>query len=566
MGFMGENGRFVTEVSDALKLHGVHTTGGVYQADASLVDAELAATDNERLDAFEQSLIARGVDPDVAADVTQEVAAALRADPTLSFLAAIRIGFAAHQGISLEEAERAQRAFALTPPEAAATLDEHFDEIAGRHGNADQITIEDLQDAIDDASLPPEVRDVAYRLAADAVLFNNLDVAKQTDLSDEPLGNGFAWNEADGVIGRDDVAQFPTKDYQARILLAWHPLLESAGQGYDLNKVDSHASADDVMAFIEDDDIPVYIRLAVFDVYADRHDLNVTERDVLEQELAFDGTTYGSGATSLDAGRVPGQARTAPAAPVRTGPGGARGGSGGGGAAAAAVYAQLLIISGGYGWTQGRQARIARDGHPTIVHTDPLTARETAIDPAELAGLSPAEAKAYVAYFAVHGTAPPEAVDRIEPHAYLDPVGQWRMSDTNEPVWIEPPPGQFYDTQGKLRHAHDQEMVDGEPEVEPEPQPATDGAGARDGTGRDADGRIINPSPADSPIWQGLERYRGPVRTNGLTGSKRRSYEWDYLHNEIEVFDSNNVHLGAMDPLTGEMIKPPNSGRTPSGF
>ena len=63
------------------------------------------------------------------------------------------------------------------------------------------------------------------------------------------------------------MAEFPAKDYQARILLAWHPLVETAGQGYDLTKVDSHASAGDVVAFIEDEDIPVYVRLAVFDVY-----------------------------------------------------------------------------------------------------------------------------------------------------------------------------------------------------------------------------------------------------------------------------------------------------------
>jgi len=112
-------------------------------------------------------------------------------------------------------------------------------------------------------------------------------------------------------------------------------------------------------------------------------------------------------------------------------------------------------------------------------------------------------------------------------------------------------------------------LADPEPELEPEP--ASDGAGARDG-GDDEDlpddngGRIINPGPAESPIWQSLERYRGPVRTNGLRGSKRRYFEWDHLHNEIEVFDSNGVHLGAMDPISGEMIKPPEAGRKPSDF
>ena len=267
--FMGENGRFVADVSDALRRFGAHTSAGVYRADASLVDQALATRAVERLDALEQTLIDRGARPEVAAAVTAEVAAALKADPTLSFDAATRAGFAAHQGISLDEAARAERAFRLSPPEVAAVLDAHFDVIAARHGEGDQITIEDLQDAVTDGTLDPEARDVAYRLAADSVLFADFDVAMQTDLSDEPLGNGFAWDTADGIIGRDDVAAFPAKDHQARILRAWHPLVETAAQGYDLDAVDSHASADDVTAFIEDEDIPVYVRLAVFDVYAE---------------------------------------------------------------------------------------------------------------------------------------------------------------------------------------------------------------------------------------------------------------------------------------------------------
>ena len=108
--------------------------------------------------------------------------------------------------------------------------------------------------------------------------------------------------------------------------------------------------------------------------------------------------------------------RAAPVAPVRTG-GGARGGSGGAGGAAAAAYAQLLVASFGFGWNQGRQARIARDGVPTIVHTNPLTGVEVTVDPAELADLSPTQAKASVVYFAAYGTAPPEGTDRIEAHA-----------------------------------------------------------------------------------------------------------------------------------------------------
>jgi len=473
--FIGENGRFVAEISDALKQHGSETSPGVFRADALVVGQALAATDAERLDALEQTLVGQGVDPEVAAAIAAVVAAALRNDPTLSFAAATLAGFATHQGISLDEAARAERAFTMSPPHAAAMLNQHFDEIAGRRGKRDQITIEDLHDAIDDESLDTAVRDVAYRLAADRVLFTNLDVAHQTDLSDEPLGNGFAWHAADGIIGRDDAAVFAAKDHQARVLLAWHPLVETAGQGYDLARLDSHASADDVAAFVEDADIPAYVRLAVFDVYAARHGLTVSEREVLVQELAFDGANYGGGGTYLDVSRAPNLARPAPFAPARPGHAGPSGGSGGGGGgAAAAVYAQILVAAAGFGWNQGRRARIARDGDPAIVYTDPLTGVETHLDPAELAHLSPAEAKAYVAHFAVSGTPPPAGADRIEPHPYLDPLGQWRMSDTNEPPPVRRPSGD-HDSAGDA-------PVDGDPELEPEP--SADGAGARDGGGR----------------------------------------------------------------------------------
>ena len=459
--FMAENGRFVVEVSEALKRHGAETSPGIHRADACLVDEALVGTDAERLDELEQTLIEGGVDPEVAVGVAGEVAAALRADPALSFAAATRAGFAAYQGIPLAEAARAERAFKLSPPEVAAVLGEHFDDISGREGDGDQITIEDLHVAIEDESLPPEARDVAYRLAADAVLFTNLDVALQTDLSEEPLGNGFAWHGADGVIGRDDVAEFPAKDHQARTLLAWHPLVETAGQGYDLSRVDSHTSAADVAAFVEDEDIPAYVRLAVFDVYAKRHGLELTERERLEQELAFDGTSYGSG-TYLDVRRGPNPARVPLVAPARPG---RTAGTGGAGAAAAAVSAQLLVTSAGFGWTRGQQARIARLGDPAIVHTNPITGREATIDPAELAHLSRAEAKAYVAYFALHGNPPPPGTDRIEPHVYLDAAGQWRMSDTNEPVWpsetTEPlPPGQYTDSQGQRRWSDSNQLVE----------------------------------------------------------------------------------------------------------
>jgi hypothetical protein len=66
---------------------------------------------------------------------------------------------------------------------------------------------------------------------------------------------------------------------------------------------------------------------------------------------------------------------------------------------------------------------------------------------------------------------------------------------------------------------------------------------------------------ADSPIWNSLLPWRGNIRTDGK-GKKRRFFKWDYTHNDIEVYNSRGEHLGSMDPLSGEMTKPPVPGRT----
>lgn len=551
---LGENGRFVSDIVDALLDHGDHLGEARYLVSTELVEAELARTTDERLDRLEAELEAGGVDPAEARKVRDEVAAQLAADPTLGFGEAVRLGLAAYRGVDLEEAERMLRAFALTPPEVGIELGQHFDEIAGRTGRGDQITLDDLHAVIADPTAPSDLRDLAYRVAADPVLFNNLDTAHQTDLSAEPLTNGFAWNEADGIIGRDDVAEFPERDHQARILLAWHPLVVTAGQGYDLGRADSHVSADDVKAFVGDGDIPLHVRLAVFDVYAERHGLDLDQRVELEEELAFDATGFVGGTTVLEVGGGTVPARTPLLVPPGSTTGApSAGGSGGGGGAGAAILAQVLIVGTQIGWRQGRLAAIERDGEPRFIHTDPLTGRETVVDPAQLAELTPAQAKAWVAHFAATGLAPTELSDTIAPSPYLDPFGQWRMSDTNEPVRLPPAPeGQFWDTEKKLRYRHNGELV----EPEPEPELATDGAGGRSGGGSDGK-RRFNVERSESPVWQTLQVYRDGIRTNGLTGRKLRYYTWDKTHNDIEVFDQNDFHLGSMDPVTGEMYKPP---------
>ncbi|WP_321385096.1 colicin E3/pyocin S6 family cytotoxin [uncultured Enterococcus sp.] len=59
-----------------------------------------------------------------------------------------------------------------------------------------------------------------------------------------------------------------------------------------------------------------------------------------------------------------------------------------------------------------------------------------------------------------------------------------------------------------------------------------------------------------------LENVKGKDRKFSGKGNKKKYYEWDFTHNDIEVYDKTGRHLGSMDPVTGEMYKPPVPGRT----
>jgi hypothetical protein len=101
--------------------------------------------------------------------------------------------------------------------------------------------------------------------------------------------------------------------------------------------------------------------------------------------------------------------------------------------------------------------------------------------------------------------------------------------------------------------------------VRPSPQAGADllasvqqaQSSAESGTGRKK--RVDR---AQSPVWKKLKPWRREVRTDGK-GKSKRYYTWDSGHGpadpntEIEVFDKNGQHLGALDPVTGVMK--PNS-------
>ncbi len=74
--------------------------------------------------------------------------------------------------------------------------------------------------------------------------------------------------------------------------------------------------------------------------------------------------------------------------------------------------------------------------------------------------------------------------------------------------------------------------------------------------------RITNVTKQESDVFNSFERVKGKsYRTSG-SGKNTRYYDWDYTHNDIEVYDKYGRHLGSMDPVTGEMYKEAVKGRT----
>ncbi|QYA42440.1 SAR2788 family putative toxin [Macrococcoides bohemicum] len=65
---------------------------------------------------------------------------------------------------------------------------------------------------------------------------------------------------------------------------------------------------------------------------------------------------------------------------------------------------------------------------------------------------------------------------------------------------------------------------------------------------------------SNSPVWKKFKSAKNGRKTSG-SGKNKRYYEWDNRHKEIEVYNSNGVHIGVMDPLTGQMTKPAVKGR-----
>ncbi|MFY7962296.1 MAG: colicin E3/pyocin S6 family cytotoxin [Elsteraceae bacterium] len=72
------------------------------------------------------------------------------------------------------------------------------------------------------------------------------------------------------------------------------------------------------------------------------------------------------------------------------------------------------------------------------------------------------------------------------------------------------------------------------------------------------------PSPS---ILDHLEKHK-VVGDRQVWRNRRgdRLYTWDSLHGEVEVFNGRGFHLGAVDPLSGLMIKEAVRGRRIEGL
>lgn len=66
----------------------------------------------------------------------------------------------------------------------------------------------------------------------------------------------------------------------------------------------------------------------------------------------------------------------------------------------------------------------------------------------------------------------------------------------------------------------------------------------------------------DRPFLDQMEKVarKGGQRWRGPDGD--RWYEWDRLHGHVEVYDKRGNHLGAADPMTGQLIGRAKPGRT----
>lgn len=67
--------------------------------------------------------------------------------------------------------------------------------------------------------------------------------------------------------------------------------------------------------------------------------------------------------------------------------------------------------------------------------------------------------------------------------------------------------------------------------------------------------------PPNTPFLASLERVRRRTKPPRWRDRAGRFYEWDALHEELEVYTARGGHLGSVDVETGVYLKPAVKGR-----
>jgi Cytotoxic len=70
---------------------------------------------------------------------------------------------------------------------------------------------------------------------------------------------------------------------------------------------------------------------------------------------------------------------------------------------------------------------------------------------------------------------------------------------------------------------------------------------------------LPRPTPCFLDEMEDLGAHGGQRRWRSR--ERKELYEWDSTHGEVEVYNLRGRHLGAADPVSGELIKPARKGR-----
>ncbi len=68
-------------------------------------------------------------------------------------------------------------------------------------------------------------------------------------------------------------------------------------------------------------------------------------------------------------------------------------------------------------------------------------------------------------------------------------------------------------------------------------------------------------APRPKPCFLDQFEFYKVIDGRKIYRSKDRYFSWDELHGEIEVFDRRGFHLGALDAVSGALIKDAKRGR-----